>query len=306
MKKVLIIGSNRQLAGSKNDTNILAQSLVDKLGVDFAVSSYFIEDLLFCINDQKQQIIDSKSGQDVANADLVICLNWYQGGVHAFYRDIMFTVALYLQARGTDFWNSEALHQRSTTKLSMMMQLALAGIPIPATYFSLDHEALRQQAVDLPCIIKTIKGSRGNDNHLAASRKELGDILADSRPYMLQEFISNDHDLRMVCFRGEPELIIKRTRRSNDTHLNNTSQGALAELVVLDQAPSNSVQLARKICALTGREIAGVDLLLANDGSERIVCLEVNAIPQLTSGSFVQEKSEAFAKSILKQLKGTA
>jgi glutathione synthase/RimK-type ligase-like ATP-grasp enzyme len=107
---------------------------------------------------------------------------------------------------------------------------------------------------------------------------------------MLQEFISNDFDVRVVCFDGRPQLVIKRQRTSDGTHLNNTSQGAEATLLELSGLPESVLAEVPKICDAFGRQMAGVDYIVANDGTSRYICLEVNAVPQLTSGSFTQEK----------------
>jgi D-alanine-D-alanine ligase-like ATP-grasp enzyme len=50
-----------------------------------------------------------------------------------------------------------------------------------------------------------------------------------------------------------------------------------------------------------GRDVAGVDMM---QGSEDGLwyCLEVNDGPQLASGAYVEEKSEAFAQFINRRL----
>jgi len=306
MKKVLLLGSSLDLKGSKNNILDIRTGIESAVADSFTVRTAYIEDLYFYIDDNTQLIIDTVTGLKIDESDLVICMNWYQTGEHSYYRDIMFTVALYLQNKGVRFWNSEALNQRSTTKLSMMMQLALEGISIPRTTFSLNHDYLinHVEANSFPAIVKTIKGSRGSYNYLANDEVEFNKILNKKHPFMIQEFIPNDHDLRVVCFGSRAKLVIKRSRVSDDTHLNNTSQGAKAELVDLNKINDKIKELVYNICTVTNREIAGVDLLFSNDGTERIVCLEVNAIPQLTSGSYVPEKYEALTASINEVLKG--
>ncbi|HSX30920.1 MAG TPA: hypothetical protein VLE99_03320 [Candidatus Saccharimonadales bacterium] len=306
MKQLILLGSKEP--GSKNNVGVLAQSLQAQ-GLEAQTRVCYLEDMVFCIATHTQSVIDSVSQTDFASADLVIAMNWYKSGAQAYYRDMAFTLALYLQKAGVAFWNSEMLHQRSSTKLSALLQLAQAGIDVPETVFSLNPAALRDASdMDFPLIVKTIAGSRGSKNYLAESAAELERILtADGgkTPFMVEEFIPNDHDLRIVCYGGEPVLAIKRRRTSNATHLNNTSQGASAEVVPLKELEEAALAVCRKACELLGREVAGVDILFASDGSRRMVCLEVNAIPQLTSGSYVSDKATSLARTLNEYLKGS-
>jgi glutathione synthase/RimK-type ligase-like ATP-grasp enzyme len=303
MKQIVFLGSHD--ADGKNDVATLAQSLVSKLE-DTTVRVCYWEDLLFTIADEGRSVVDSPSGFDMAAADLVIAMNWYRTGSKSFYRDMAFTLALYLEQAGVSFWNSEMLYQRSTTKLSALMQLSLQGMPVPRTVFSLAHASLIEADIPYPRIVKTIVGSRGAQNYLANDGEELVGILERDKdtPFMIEEFIPNDHDLRIVCYAGKPSLVIKRSRMGSATHLNNTSQGADATLMPLNEVAPAVLRAARAACRILGREMAGVDILLANDGSKRMVCLEVNAIPQLTSGSYQSEKANHLAAALEDFTKG--
>ena len=307
MKQIILLGSKD--AGNKNDIGLLAQSLQEQ-HVDADIKVCYWEDMVFVITAQDQAVTDGATQADFAAADLVVAMNWYKTGALGFYRDMAFALALYLQHKGITFWNSEMLQQRSSTKLSALMQLALQGVDVPKTVFTLNSGALMAaNDMDFPLIVKTIAGSRGVGNYLARDNAQLQEIFAKDggkTPFMIEEFIPNDHDLRVVCYGGQPALIIKRSRTSDATHLNNTSQGATAELLPLDQADESVLHMGREACRILGREIAGVDIVLANNGSKRMVCLEVNAIPQLTSGSYVPEKAQKLAAALNEYLKGTA
>lgn len=297
MKKVIFLGSKD--AGEKNRVQLLAQRVASDA---VAVRTVYFEDLLFTINGEHQSVIDTVSRQDIADAELVLAVNWYRNGRLSLYRDVAFATALYLEARGVALWNQEMLHQRSTTKLSAMMQLALAGLPVPATWFSLDGAVLTAAADGYPLICKAVAASRGRHNYLIESAAELQQRLAGEAPnsFMLQAFIPNDSDLRVVCFGGEPHLVIRRSRQDHSSHLNNVSQGAKAKLLPAEALGPELQGQCRQICRLMGREMAGIDLLLPDGGLSQGVFLEVNAVPQLTSGAFVDEKLAALKSAIEK------
>lgn len=302
MKKVVLLGS-RNSAG-KNDVSII-QSALSGYDGKYSASVVYFEDLLFSISKDSRSVTDIESQKDLAEADLVVAMNWYRSGDYSIYRDVAFTAALYLSARGVEFWNQEILLQRSTTKLSAMMQLALAGFDIPASRFSLNTKALMSLDIDFPLILKDVAASRGRNNYLVKNKAELEARLSGSdlpNRLILQEYIENDGDLRIICLDARPKLVISRRRQSPDTHLNNTSQGARADIVPTEELDEEINQACQEICRLMGRNIAGIDLLVENKGLSRKVFLEVNAIPQLTSGSFVEEKLQALAESVTKHL----
>lgn len=302
MKQVILIGS-KQTQG-KNDVVALGQAVQKQLTGPVKLWTCFWEDLVFDITMDRQQVTDAVSQLDLAQADLVLSVGWYKTVRQSFYRDIAFTLALYLKSRGVGFWNTEMVQQRSTTKLSCMMQLALAGIAVPATRFSLSADMILATTTKFPVVVKAIAASRGRHNYLVKDQAELKQRLVSPRPVLIQEFIANDADLRVICYGGEPALVVKRQRASQDTHLNNTSQGGNATLLPLAEVSPEILQQSRQICAIMKREMAGVDLLVAPGGTNRVVCLEVNAIPQLTSGSFVPQKAQALTAALQQFLKG--
>lgn len=298
MKKIILLGSRE--AGSKNDVGVLAKDLL--LTNKAVITVIYYEDLLFEISSTSQKISDPAQNLDLAEADFVIAFNWYKNGELSYYRDIAYTIAIYLDSKGIKFWNSEMIKQRSTTKLSGLMQMALAKIDIPATYFSLSPEILHSKAGDFPVVLKSIAASRGRNNFLVQSRTDLEKHAKTPNRLLMQEFIPNEGDYRVVCSAGEPVMAIYRQRSSQATHLNNTSAGGEATIVELSKIGDSALQASRQICKLMGRELAGIDFMRANDGSSREVFLEVNAIPQLTSGTFVNEKIQLLSESIANYL----
>jgi glutathione synthase/RimK-type ligase-like ATP-grasp enzyme len=296
MNKVTLLGSKD--AGEKNSAPEMLRLARENLSgrPDFRV--VYWEDLLFDIVKGRQSVIDMASGDDIGGTGLVMALNWYRGGPRSMYKDAAFALALYLQDKGVKFWNEEMVRQHSISKLSAAMQLSLLGQDVAATRYSLGRETMLKLETEFPVIMKAAQSSRGRNNYLVEDKDgfnrylELGE---DGMPnqFILQEYIPNDSDLRLVCAGGEPQLCIRRQRTSNDTHLNNVSQGAEATKVDLTELDPAILQSCREICRGMGRNVAGIDLIQASDGSGRNVFLEVNALPQLTSGAFVTEKVTA-------------
>jgi glutathione synthase/RimK-type ligase-like ATP-grasp enzyme len=298
MKNIVFLGSKD--FGDKNNAKQLMQECLSRLGETSAnFKNIYYEDLLFHISNTDRTISSPSANYDLKDSDLVIAVNWYPHDNRRL-RDMAFTISLYLKEHDVTFWNGEMNMQRSTTKLSSAWQLSQFKVDIPETFFSLSKEILFSTYSNGNRIVKSIAASRGRNNYLIKNLEELKDIFSrhSKSTFMMQEFIPNDYDIRLVCFGGKPSLAIKRQRQNNDTHLNNTSQGAAASLINLNEIPSEVLAAAENICRLMGRELAGIDFIVAKSDFKRYICLEVNAVPQLTSGSFIDQKFDGLSQSI--------
>jgi glutathione synthase/RimK-type ligase-like ATP-grasp enzyme len=296
MKRVIILGSIE--TDGKNDPAIFADKL-RRSGLDVQV--LYWEYLVFNISTEHCVILSD--GQDILDfqPDLVIALNWYKTGKNSYYRDVAYSVALYLDHHKVQFWNSEMIHQRSTSKLSCLLELALSGVEVTATTFSLSSAKLLELPFKFPLVVKSFAASRGKNNYLVSSIEELKSIISeDNNTYLVQPFIENDHDLRIICADGVPVLCLRRARdKRAQTHLNNTSQGANSQWLDLGSLPSELLTESQKVCNILNRELAGIDFILDSSSPCLYRCLEVNAIPQLTSGVDVDKKLDAIANAIM-------
>ncbi len=293
MKQVLIIGSRN--SGPKNDPVEFHRSLVE--GGANSTLIYW-EDLELSI--MTGDVSVSAQGHDAFDPkpDIVICLGWYKNGRDRIYRDVAFAVSQVLTQRGIEFWNSEMGQQRSTSKLSCMVQLALNDIPVVPTRFSLTKQPVFDGAT-LPFVAKAPAASRGKSNHLIETESDMQRLLADDNRYLVQPFMPNDHDLRVICVGGEPKLVLERRRSSDSSsHMNNTSQGGSATWLNMEDINPELLTISSKICKIMGRELAGIDFIPDASATVGYSCLEVNAIPQLTSGHDTELKLQALVRAI--------
>jgi len=290
--KVVIIGSKNH--GTKNDPVVLRDSLNEG---SLTATVLYWEDLVFTIKTNDVRV--TCQGQDVfaGPIDLLIGVGWYKKAL----KDVAYALGLVAKAKDVAIWNSEVTQQRSTTKLSCLVQLALSGVEITESTYSLSSTT-HIHAMALPFIAKSPTASRGRSNYLVSTEEARAQIVKsnDEHPYLIQPFLPNDHDLRILCFAGEPKLVLKRMRtEAAESHLNNTSQGGLSEWVSLQSVPSELLTICRKICKITGRELAGIDFIPDAQSPYGYSCLEVNALPQLTSGTDVKKKMTVLHDTIV-------
>lgn len=297
MKKVIIIGSK---LSTKNDPDIIASHLRNKQCLATVV---YWEDM--CLFIDKRDIRITFNSVDIVSEqpDIVLLLGWYRSHPTIPYRDMAYAASLIFEENNIRYWNQEAYSQRSTTKLSCMVQLAQHQIPVPQTFFSLDTEKL-MEVNHPPFVIKAVAASRGKYNFLISSENELSQLQNKIKQASItQEFIPNDYDLRIICMNSKPKLILKRSRsKDSRSHLNNTSMGGHAEWVDFESVPIQLLTLSKKICKIMKRNIAGIDFIPDDSSPCGFSCLEVNAVPQLTSGFDRDIKMNILQNVILERL----
>ena len=120
--------------------------------------------------------------------------------------------------------------------------------------------------------------------------------------WVVQRFIENDGDYRVVVLGDHSETVIFRQRpKDADTHLNNTSQGASAMLVDISALPQGLCEDAVAAAQVNGLAVAGVDMMV-DQKTGRHVILEVNGAPQLATGAFPEEKMRSYTEYLSRQL----
>ncbi|HNY04199.1 MAG TPA: hypothetical protein PKI92_00365 [Candidatus Woesebacteria bacterium] len=177
-------------------------------------------------------------------------------------------------------------------KAWQMLKLKEAGIDVPKSiYGSLwylyevmkgDHEG---RPYKWPVIIKGSGGDRGTRVFKANNLEELERLVRDlrkseteeGRRYMLQEYIENEGDFRILVL-GEKVLgVMKRARTAKNEFRNNYSVGGTVEVANL---PEEIKKLAVKAARVCGLAVAGVDVAFRDNDFKKPVIWEVNKGPQ--------------------------
>jgi len=142
-----------------------------------------------------------------------------------------------------------------------------------------------------PIILKGSGGDRGTRVFKANNLEELEKLIKELRKseteegkrYMLQEYIENQGDYRVLVL-GEKVLgVMKRYRKDKKDFRNNFSVGGEVEVAELPEEIKKMAVEAAKVCGLM---VAGVDVMpknidhgLSNNRGDYVV-LEVNKGPQ--------------------------
>lgn len=230
---------------------------------------YFLEsysDVVFRIQKGVVSCFIYDTGRDLASYDLVYIRD-FQGFEHE--RN---AIAYYLDLRNRHFINEDVRQFQHISKLTQAMAFASKGLPVIDMVYA-DFENITELADDFlyPAVLKSIVGGNGQDNVLVYRPDQ---VVESSVPQaMLQPFISNDCDYRIVTADEDILMAYKRLRTSKDEHRNNIALGARREF--LTSVPNEVSGLAITAAKSLGRNLAGVDIIQDKETGQYYV-LEVN------------------------------
>lgn len=253
-----------------------------------------LNDLQILIKDNSMSIVESLTGRDISSFDLVYFELWYKSQQQAL------AVTRLLERKNVKYFSKEINSIIPITKIGELAVMADNSIPLPDTFISSSREIKKifkkNPPIEYPLIVKAADGYGGKNNFLVKDYQSLVKVLDENKTikFVIQEFIPNNCDYRCLVLGGKIALVLRRTRNKDaGTHLNNTSAGALGEVVPIDTLPQNAqdvVLLAAK--TLNRFEFAGVDLMLHSQTNQPYI-LEVNQTPQIEIGAEVDKKMAA-------------
>lgn len=297
-KKILLLGGKQQETAVAEILTSLTDYLGEALDDRYEVCHSFFNALEYSVSGQEIQITDLKNKAPLESYALI----FFRGKILPYAHHAQ-TVSSYAQQHGILCINQEFLEANPAGKLGMTVMLAQMGLPAPATLFAAPQYMRRSAAETLgfPMVVKADMGARGQHNHLIRTQTELDELLKKESEvdYIAQEFIENDCDYRFLMI-GSEALIIRRSR-TGDTHLNNISEGARADLVPAEEFPQRILEDCRRIMQKLDLQIAGIDLLY-NPQTDREYYLEVNRLPQLNTSAFAAEKAVLLRRFITQLL----
>lgn len=289
MKKVLILDGSRYQTLSEDHSLSLNQlkNFLNKQN-GYICETADIQHVALVVKKNRPKVLVDTS-EPIENFDFVIFRNASR------FAHLAAPVCLFLQKNEIPFANGEMGPGGFDGKIAQMFLFVLAGLSVPDTVVIRNREALHvflkhQFSAGQKLIVKDNLGIRGKRNYLVNSIEEVLWSIADSEAdYLVQPFIPNNGDYR-VLFMGyeDPPIVIKRAA-SGSSHLNNVSQGSRAEMVEPSDFPQEALELARNAARIFEREIAGVDVIFdQNTGLPML--LEVNETPAIASGFSMEHK----------------
>ncbi len=199
-------------------------------------------------------------------------------------------------------------------KAYQMLALKKVGIDVPKTIYGslwFLYETMKSGLgepnpyFEFPVIVKGSGGDRGTRVFKADNLEELEKLVRDLRKseteegkrYMLQEYIPNDGDFRVLVLGNKVLGVMKRSSQDKSEFRNNYSMGGEVEVADL---PEEVKQLAVKAANACGLAVAGVDVAFRDFDLKKPVIWEVNKGPQFKG--FMKATGIDVPKEIVKYL----
>lgn len=275
-------------------------------GIDLQLFRGSLADLRIIIKNNSMSIIESLTERDLSSFDLAYFELWYKAQQQAL------ASARYLERNNVPYFSKEIHEILPITKVGELAVLADQSIQLPDTFISSAREIKRifknNPPISYPLIVKAADGYGGKNNYLIGSYEELKNTLDNNKgiQFVIQEFIPNICDYRCLVLGGRIALVLKRSRDLKSvSHLNNTSAGAVGEVVPLDVLPKNAQDAVLKAAKVLNRfEFAGVDLMLHRDTNQPYI-LEVNQTPQIEIGAEVDKKMSVLLEYMQSRVGGS-
>lgn len=161
-------------------------------------------------------------GRDIASFAFVYFKSWHRD------HEAAHACAVYLHDRGVPFADSEILNQRSYSKLSEMLLLVRAGLPVPDTLISRDEPTITafMQHRGMKAVVKNAAEQKGRDNHLCHSPHEVVELVkTPDKRYLIQEYIPNEGDYRFAVYGDRVAYVLHRHSQSGG-HVHNFHRAA--------------------------------------------------------------------------------
>jgi len=289
--KVLILYSFR--SHKTGYYKLLFDPLAERAG-DFGMQLFqgSLKDLQICFKNNSLKIIESMTGMDLAEFDLVYFELFHKRQQQAL------VAAKYLDYCQISYFTPEVGRFTPLSKIGQQALMVNQNLPLPDGISTSAHHLRKlfrkNPPYSYPFILKSIQDFGGNNNFLIHNYAELKAKLTEhsSVAFIAQPFIANEFDYRVLILGGEIKLVMKRARIAEDTHLNNTSQNAEASIFDASVLTPKQREDSLKAARLVGREqFCGLDLLINKNTGEHII-LEINEAPAIQLGADPEQKMQ--------------
>lgn len=294
MKKRVLLIARARTDEAKDRAVAFAGKIQSHMDSDIEIENCEISELFFELSRDKVAIYHPEKNFDLHDFDLVVIRHIGNCSVEAH------AITQYCEHFHIPYTDRYLNRLLLDNKVSTQFTLWFAGIKDwPHTFYGNQREMRRRfHELGNRAILKDNEGSRGRLNFLVSSADEVDSIHAEHPDvrFVLQECIPNSGDFRVLVFDNKPALVIKRVG-VGDSHLNNTSQCGDARIVPVESLPEVVVEACVVAARTVKLQVAGVDVMFDDrDGSAYF--LEINNAPQISTGSFTEEKAVEYSRML--------
>ncbi len=153
--------------------------------------------------------------------------------------------------------------------------------PIPTFHFELRQDLEKHIAegiLQFPFVLKPNRGAQGKEIQLVTKATELADVPDDIHRFIVQPFLENKGDYRVLVLGGVMVGAMKRVGKSN-SFLNNIAQGGQAHSVQDPEILARLRLIANELMNISQLTFFGIDILYCEQ-DQQWYFLEINTTPE--------------------------
>lgn len=291
-KKQILILINKKNGLNDRNWTFFHDVVSNSIGPDVNITMGELESLTYELSENSSRVYDRTRGFSLDDFDLVV--------FRFIRRDFAFAAscASFLISKKIPYIDSNVKpgFWSKYSAQALRMSVGFANIPsVTSVTYELKYMIENNiMPIVYPLIIKDNNGKKGRLNFIAYDKQTALSIF-DENPdvnFIVQKFIENNGDYRFLVMGGQISTIIRR-KAQNNSHLNNTSQGASSSISKLSDFNKKMLSDVIKAAKLEGLEVAGVDLMIDKNTGQHYI-LEVNSSPQLATGAVPEIKLKAY------------
>lgn len=305
-KKRILILINQRTSEADRNWYFFHDKVTESIGPDSNVEVTMgdMSQLSLELSAGDSKVYDQNAGWSLGDFDLVVFR--FIRREHA----VAGACALFLQRHNIPYIDTQikALPYSKFIAQAIRQNAGMTGIPSFYAKPPIIRRTIEEDKLPFgyPLIIKDNNGRKGRLNFIAYTKDEALKIIDENTDvdFIIQAFIPNKGDYRVLVIGGEPKLAIYR-QASGESHLNNTSQGATSEVMPLESIPEVAMADVVLSAKLENLQIAGVDLMFDSETGQHYI-LEVNSSPQLATGAVTDLKLKAYTDYLVELANGRA
>ncbi len=242
----------------------------------------------------KEGKVYNAQDQDIKDIDICLCRE-IRGK-----RDQANLVINYLLLNNIPIVDSRLGKGKAGTKLNTILTLQHFGINVPKTLFIQHWTQIKKELIkdmSKPYIVKPSDGQQGENVYLVNSTEEIKKTMSTNTNLtrLIQEYIENDWDMRIIVIGGKIVGAIKRIAQKGEFR-NNVALWAKTEVVNIDHSLE---KLAINACKELSLDIAWVDIIQCKK-TKKYYVLEVNRSPEFSG--FEKETTINVARKIIEYI----
>ncbi|GEM_PF-587475 len=281
----LLILSPRVFSGKAGKTLNMLENGLKKEALSFKISTF-----------KEMEIFMEKGQLDIFFGGLN--LNEFENIFFrkvGFNKELAFLISKLSIEKGINFIDKLYAQFYSSTKLTQTFLFHLKGINAPKTYFSpvYDEKKLIKAGkfLGFPFVAKECNTSQGAGVFLVENENQIKERITAfaDKQIILQEFIENNFEYRVLIMGGEIVDVEKKTRDKNSSEFrNNVHLGATEEFLDVKIFDESGKELAFRASNALDIQIAGVDIIEDLKGNRFVT--EVNSTPGFTHDEKISDE----------------